>query len=152
MRTAAIRTAAVVGLAAALPLGAQGAMKAFAGPAGWDHTVQTTATASLPRSQETWKKSDGESLVLLADDGLAYDDVLAMVVKSAASLHASVNRDLTCAGRKAHEVEETFGPTVVHQMIVDDSPGVTKLTYTRPQKTPMSPDVTAAFTAYCGSP
>ncbi|MDB5068971.1 MAG: hypothetical protein JWM87_82 [Candidatus Eremiobacteraeota bacterium] len=37
-----------------------------------------------------------------------------------------------------------------HRAIVDDAPGVTRLTYTRPQATPVAADVTGAITAYCG--
>lgn len=40
----------------------------------------------------------------------------------------------------------TFGTTVVHQLIVDDAPGATKLTYVRPEGTPFATDVTSAIT------
>jgi hypothetical protein len=141
-------------LALALPSAAHAATKPFTGPAGWDHAVQATATPQNPRAQETWKKSDGQSLTELSDGGLAYDDVLAQIKKNAADnrLHPAVDRDRTCDGRRAHEVEETFGTSVVHQIIVDGAPGVTKLTYTRPNGMPMAPEVVSAITAYCGGP
>ncbi len=154
MTTAPLRAAsALIAFAAVLPLAAVAAAKPFPGPSGWDHTVGATATAQVPRAQETWKKSDGVLLTYLSDGGLSYDDITGMVKKNIAdnNLKTAVDRDRQCDGRRAHEVEMTFGTTVVHQVIVDDAPGVTKLTYTRPQGTPVSADVTSAMTAYCGS-
>lgn len=152
MRTATLPAAAtLLAFAAALTPAVSAAPKPFTGPAGWDHAVVSTATADSPRSNETWKKSDGESIVLLGDGGLTYADQLALVTKNAATLKAAVNRDRTCAGQSAHEVEETFGTTIVHQILIDNSPGVTKITYTRPQTVQPAAEVTAALNAYCGS-
>jgi hypothetical protein len=67
-------------------------------------------------------------------------------------LKASVDTDRKCDGRRAHELEMTFGTTVVHQIIVDDAPGLTKLTYARPQGVQSGADVAGVLTAYCGSP
>lgn len=156
MPSAPLRAAtALLAFAAVLPLAAVAAPKPFPGPpSGWDHAVVATPTPQTPRSQETWKKSDGESLTLLADDGLAYPDVVGMVKKNISDngLKPAVDRDRSCSGHQAHELEMTFGSTIVHQLIVDDAPGVMKLTYTRPQGTPMAADVTTAFTSYCGGP
>jgi hypothetical protein len=154
MTTAPLRAAsALIAFAAVLPLAALAAPKPFPGVSGWDHTVGATATAQVPRAQETWKKTDGELLTYLADGGLSYDDITGMVKKNIAdnSLKTAVDRDRQCDGKRAHEVEMTFGTTVVRQVIVDDAPGVTKLTYTRPQSTPVSTDVTSAIAAYCGT-
>ena len=131
---------------------ASAAGKPFVGPDGWDHTVGMTATAQLPRAQESWKKPDGEQLVYLSDGGLSYDDITALVKKNIADngIKTSVDRDRTCGGKRAHEVEMTFAPSIVHQIIVDDAPGVTKLTYSRPVGTAMATDAVAAITAYCG--
>ena len=153
MFTTPYRTAAALAaLAAILPFAAMAAAKPFVGPSGWDHVVGATATPQLPRAQETWKKSDGELLVYLSDGGLAYDDILGLVKKNISdnSIKTAVDKDRTCQGRRAHEVEMTFSPTVVHQLIVDDSPGVTKLTYTRPEGMKPSDDANAAITAFCG--
>ena len=155
MPTAPLRAAsALLAFAASLPIAAWAAAKPFAGPSGWDHTVGATATPQLPRAQETWKKSDGELLTYLSDGGLAYDDVVGLVHKNIAdnALKPSVDKDRTCDGRRAHEVEMTFGTTVVRQIIVDDSPGVTKLTYTRPQGMTAGTDATTAISTYCGGP
>ena len=136
MRTVAARTAtliAAVGLS--LPIAAAAAGKPFAGPAGWDHVVAMTASAQSPRTQESWKKSDGELITFMSDDGFK----------------PSVDKDRTCDGRRAHEVEMTFGTTVVHQIVIDDAPGLTKLTYTHPQGVGPSPDATSTIAAYCGS-
>ena len=153
MATMTLRAAmAIVACAALSPLAAVAAPHPFTGPSGWDHTVGTTATAQVPRAQETWKKSDGELLAYLSDSGLSYDDIIASVKKNITdnSLKPSVDRDRTCSGRRAHEVEMTFGATAIHQLIVDDAPGATKLTYARPQGSPFAPDVTSAIAAYCG--
>ena len=152
MRVAAFVAAAVVA-ALSLPPAAHAALKPFVGPAGWDHAVQGTPSPGAPHAQETWKKSDGESLVELDDGDLSYDDTIALVQKNIASngLHPAINRDRTCAGGRAHELEETFGTSIVHQLIVDDNPGVTKLTYIRAAGQPVDPAVSAAFAAYCGS-
>lgn len=144
---------ALLAFAALLPTAASAAPKQFTGPpSGWDHAVVATPTPQTPRSQETWKKSDGELITFLSDGGLAYDDIIVMIKKNITDnkLKPAVDRDRTCAGKRAHEVEMTFGPTVVHQVIIDDAPGVTKVTYTRGQETPASPDATAALNAYCG--
>jgi len=137
-----------------VPLAALGASKPFAGPAGWEHTVNVTATADAPRAQETWKKSDGQQLSYLADAALSFDDTIALVKKNVSDngFKTSVDTDRKCDGRRAHEVELAFGGSLVHQIIVDDAPGVTKLTYTRPQSATFGADVTSALNAYCGAP
>jgi hypothetical protein len=154
MPNAPLRAISVLAaLIAVVPLAALAAAKPFAGPAsGWDHTVGATATPQTPRGQETWKKSDGELLTYLSDGALSYDDALGMVKKNIADngLKPSVDTDRKCDGRRAHELEMTFGTTIVHQIIVDDAPGLTKLTYTRPQGTPVGADVTSTLNAYCG--
>jgi hypothetical protein len=145
----------LLAFAALLPIAASAATKPFTGPpSGWDHAVLASPTPQTPRAQETWKKSDGELITYLSDGGLVYDDSVAMIHKNISDngLKPSVDRDRTCNGRRAHEVEMAFGPTIVHQVIVDDAPGVTKVTYTRGQGTPASPDATAALTSYCGGP
>jgi hypothetical protein len=149
-----LRTAsALAALAVALPLAAPAAPKPFTLPAsGWDHTVGASPTPQVQRAQETWKKSDGELLTYLQDAGLSYDESVGLVKKNITDngLKTTVDTDRKCDGRRAHEVEMTFGTTIAHQILVDDAPGVTKLTYTRPQGTPLAPDVTAAINAYCG--
>ncbi len=138
----------------AVPLAVGAAPKPFAGPAtGWDHTVAVTATAAAPRAQETWKKRDGEFLTYLEDAGLSYDDTVAAVKKNVSdnNLTAAVDTDRKCDGRRAHEFEMTLGTTVFHQIVVDDAPGLTKITYARPQGVAMAPDVTAALATYCGT-
>jgi hypothetical protein len=155
MSNATLRTAsALAALAAFLPLAAQAAPKPFAGPtAGWDHTVGATATPQAPRALETWKKSDGEQITYLSDSALSYDDSIGAVKKNIADngFKATIDTDRKCDGRRAHELEMTFGTTIVHQIIIDDAPGVTRLTYTRSQGTPVAADVTSAITAYCGA-
>jgi hypothetical protein len=144
---------ALAALITVVPLAALAAPKPFAGPAsGWDHTVGASATPQTPRAQETWKKSDGELLTYLSDGTLSYDDTLGMVKKNIADngFKPSVDTDRKCDGRRAHELEMTFGTTIVHQIIIDDAPGLTKLTYTRPQGTPAGSDVTSTLNAYCG--
>ncbi len=153
MRSAAVRTATlIIALTVCPPFIAAAAGKPFTGPAGWDHTVTATPTPQVPRAQESWKKSDGEQLTLLTDDELSYDDTVAMIHKNITGngLKPAVDKDRTCDSRRAHEVEMTLGSTVVHQIVVDDAPGVTKLTYTRTQGTPMNPDIAGALTTYCG--
>jgi hypothetical protein len=153
MSTALLSSSAFVALLAALPAVVMAAPKPFAGPDGWNHTVGATATAQSPRAQETWKKTDGEFVTYLADGGLSYDDMVALVKKNITDhgFKTSVDTDRKCDGRRAHEVEMTFGTSVVHQIIIDDAPGVTKLTYTRRQGSAIPADVTNAITAYCGT-
>jgi hypothetical protein len=154
MLNASLRNAtALVALTALLPLAALAAPKPFTGPtSGWDHTVGATATPQAPRAQETWKKSDGEYITYLSDAGLTYDDTLALVKKNITDngFKPTVDTDRKCDGRRAHEVEMTFGTSVVRQIIVDDAPGVTKVTYMRPTAVAPSADVSTAITAYCG--
>ena len=153
MPSSSFRTAsAVLAFAAFVPLAAFAATKPFPGPSGWEHSVGATPTADAPRAQETWKKSDGELLTYLADAGLSFDDTLARVKKNVVdnAFKTSVDVDRTCDGRRAHEVELTFGTSVVHQIIIDDAPGVTKLTYSRPQALTPGADATSALNAYCG--
>lgn len=153
MRNALVRSAVVAALAAGVPLAAAAAAKPFTGPAGWDHTVGMTATAASPRAQETWKKSDGQLITFLSDGALSYDDSVAQIHKNVADngFKPAVDKDRTCDGKRAHEIEMTFGTTIVHQVVVDDGPGVTKVTYTHPQNIPASADALAALTTYCGS-
>jgi hypothetical protein len=147
---------ALAALAALLliPAVAAAAPKPFTGPsAGWDHNVATTPSAQTPRALETWKKSDGEYLTYLEDAGLSYDDALAAVKKNIGdnAVKTTVDTDRQCAGRRAHEFEMTLGTTIVRQIIVDDAPGLTKLTYARPGGTPAAADATSALTAYCAA-
>jgi hypothetical protein len=153
MRSVLRAAAAIIAIAALLPLAVAAATKPFPGVTGWDHTVGATPSAQTPRAQETWKKSDGEQLTYLADGGLAYDDIVAMVKKNVADngIKPALDKDRTCEGKRAHEIEMAFGTTVVHQIIVDDSPGVTKLTFSRAQGQSMPAEVTSALTSYCGS-
>jgi hypothetical protein len=152
MRTFSVRVAALI-FAAFAPTAVSAALKPFTGPAGWDHTVAATATPALPRSQEAWKKSDGEQLIYLADAGLAFDEMVTQVKKNVAdnNMKPSLAKDRTCAGQRAYEIELPIGASIIHQIIVDESPGVTKLTYLRPQGAPPSPVVMSALEAYCGS-
>jgi hypothetical protein len=153
MPSAPLRATALFACVALMPIAAWAAPKPFSGPpSGWDHTVVSSPTPQQPRAQETWKKSDGEQITYLSDGGLAYDDIVGMVHKNISDngLRPAVDRDRTCEGHRAHEVEMTFGTTIVHQVIVDDAPGVTKVTYTRGQGTSAGADVTAAISAYCG--
>ena len=154
MPSASFRTAcALLAFAAFVPLAALAATKPFPGPTGWDHSVGATPTAEAPRAQETWKKSDGEQLSYMADAGLSFDDTMASVKKNLTEngFKASVDADRKCVGRRAHEIELTFGSSVVHQIIVDDAPGVTKVTYSRPQAVKPAADATNAINAYCES-
>ena len=153
MPNASLRTAtALLALAAFMPLAALAAAKPFPGPSGWEHSVGATPTAEAPRAFETWKKSDGEQLTYLFDAGLSYDDTLASIKKNVTDngFKTSVDTDRKCDGRRAHEVELTFGTTVVRQIVVDDAPGVTKVTYARPQGMAAAADATSSLTAYCG--
>ena len=153
MRTSTLcASTALLALAVLFPLGAAAASKPFTGPAGWDHSVAVTPTPQTPRASETWRKSDGELLNYLADGGTVYDDTVALIKKNLTdnAFKTSIDTDRKCDGRRAHELEMTIGTSVVHQVIVDDAPGVTKLTYTRNQGLPMDPAVTAAINAYCG--
>ena len=149
MRTFSVRVAALI-FAAFAPTAVSAALKPFTGPAGWDHTVAATATPALPRSQEAWKKSDGEQLIYLADAGLAFDDMVTQVKKNVAdnNMKPSLAKDRTCAGQRAYEIELPIGASIIHQIIVDQAPGVTKL---RPQGSAPSPVVVSALEAYCGS-
>jgi hypothetical protein len=143
---------ALAALIAAVPFAALAAPKPFTGPAaGWDHNVAATPSAQAPRALETWKKKDGEYVTYLADGGLSYDETLAAVKKNIGDngVKTSVDTDRQCAGHRAHEFEMTLGSTIVHQLIVDDAPGLTKITYARPEGTPPAPDATTALTAYC---
>lgn len=153
MTTTPLRAAAaLVAFAVAVPLAAAAAPKPFSGPADWEHSVGATPSPQSQRAQESWKKGDG-TVSYLEDGSLAYDDILGMVKKNVTTnnLKPAVDRDRTCDGRRAHEIEMTLGTTVVRQIVVDDGPGVTRLTYTRPQGTAPATDVTAALSAYCGA-
>lgn len=153
MLSASLRkTPALLALAAFIPLAAFAATKPFPGPSGWEHAVGATPTAEMPRAQETWKKSNGELMTYLADAALSYDDSVAAVKKNVTDngFKTTVDADRKCDGRRAHEVEMAFGTSVVRQIIVDDAPGVTKVTYLRPQDVKPTADATGAISAYCG--
>ena len=153
MTRAPFRAASLAAIAVLFPLTALAVTKPFAGPTGWDHVVAATASAQTPRAQEIWKRTDGETLVYLEDSTLIYDDVIGQIQKNIAenAIRTSIDKDRTCDSRRAHEVEMTFGPGVIHQIVIDDGPGVTKLTYTHATGAPASPDVLATIAAYCGS-
>jgi hypothetical protein len=153
MPTPSLRAVTLILIAALTPNAALAVTRPFTGPAGWEHTVGATSTAALPRAQETWKKNDGEQLTYLADGGLTFDDMVGQVKKNIAdnNMKPSVAKDRTCAGRRAYEIELSLGPSIVHQIIVDDAPGVTKVTYVRAQGMPPSAEVSAMFDTYCAS-
>ena len=150
------RLLAAILLAAAVagPAAAAATPKPFSGPAtGWDHTVLAPPGPTATHVQELWKKSDSEQIMYLEDSGLVYDTIIASLKDniSTRNLKPSVDRDRTCDGRRAHEVELTFGNSVVHQVIVDDAPGVTKINFTWPDGKTESPDAAKALIAYCGA-
>jgi hypothetical protein len=154
MRSTLLRaTLAFAVLVAAWRTGPACAGQPFAGPKGWDHTVSATPTPQAPRALETWKKPNGEFLTYLSDGALSYDDVIVMVKKNVSDngIKTDIDADRKCGGRRAHELEMILGATVVDQIIVDDAPGVTRLTYSRPQTMAKSADVTSALTDYCGA-
>ncbi|HZO94801.1 MAG TPA: hypothetical protein VFB22_13740 [Candidatus Baltobacteraceae bacterium] len=147
-------TAAVAFAALLAPFAAGAAPKPFTGPAGWNHTVTATPSPTSPRSAESWQKGDQNVSALNSTD-VVYGDVVAAVHKNMAgnNVHPTVDRDITCAGKPAHELEMTLNGTTFHQLIIDEGTGggTTRITYSRPQSMSPAPDVTAAFTAYCGS-
>jgi hypothetical protein len=150
MRTAII--AAALAFAACMLPAAAGAQRAFSGPAGWDHTASGAPGAAAPSSIETWKKGE-QSVSVLTDTSVAYADVLARVRKNIGDngIHPAVDRDLTCGGKPAHEVEMTLGTTTFHQLLIDEGTGQgsTRVTYSRPQSAPAATEVAAALSAYC---
>jgi len=153
MPTPSLRAATLTLIVALAPTAALAVARPFTGPAGWEHTVGATQSGAPPRAQETWKKSDGEQLTYMADAGLTFDDMVGQVKKNIAenNMKPTVAKDRSCAGRRAYEIELALGPSIVHQIIVDDSPGVTKVTYVRAQGTPPSAEVGTMLDTYCAS-
>lgn len=142
---------------AAVPLAAA-AMKSFPGPSSWTHVAATTSGATV--SQDVWKSSDGPSadvLAVMTETTMKYDDVLAAVHSNVAAggIKLSLDKDMTCAGDRAHNFEMSFGPdgkkTLVNQTIIADGTGTTRITYTRADGKPFSDDVKTAVASYCGS-
>src|SRR5581483_7047099 len=105
-------TAAVAFAALLAPFAAGAAPKPFTGPAGWNHTVTATPSPTSPRSAESWQKGDQNVSALNSTD-VVYGDVVAAVHKSMAgnNVHPTVDRDITCAGKPAHELEMTLNGT-----------------------------------------
>jgi hypothetical protein len=151
-----VRVTTAVCAVIAIPLAAS-ADKFFAAPTGWNHVV--VSAAGTPRSQDVWKSSDSPNadvLQLMVDATAKYDDVLASVRANAASgaMLLTIDRDLTCDGKKAHTFELEFGQgkkILVNQTVVADGEGTTRITYTRQDGQPFSNDVKAAIAEYCGS-
>jgi hypothetical protein len=140
-------------LAALAPAAAAAAPKPFTGPGGgWAHTVLSSPSPTTSLVQETWKSGD-QQISYFSNKDLVYETSLASVQENMATndLKPSIDRDRTCDGRRAHEVEITLGPTVIHQVLVDDAPGVTKLNFIWPKNGSESPDAVKALAAYCGS-
>jgi len=81
------------------------------------------ATAQSPRTRRRGERATG-NFTFMSDDTLSYDDSLGMIRKNVTDngLKPSVDKDRTCGGRRAHEIEMTFGTTIVHQIVIDDAP------------------------------
>ena len=143
----ALRAAAALIAFVALPLVASAAAKPFPALAGWDHTTPHQSTGRLT---ESYKKGD-QLVTYLTDANLSYADQLAAVKKNIADngIKPTMDTDLSCGGKHAHEVEMLLGITVYHQLLVDDSPGVTKVTYARAQGSSPANDALAALQGYC---
>ena len=154
MRTALL-PAALAFAALAIPLAAGAAPKPFTGPAGWDHHVTATPSPMSPRSAESWQRGDQSVSAVNASD-VVYADVIVAVHKNMTTnnVHPTLDRDMTCAGKPAHEIEMTLNGTTFHQLIVDEGTGAgtTRITYSRPQSMTPAADVTAALAAYCAAP
>jgi hypothetical protein len=150
MKNAFSRVAALAALLLAVPLAASAAMKPFTGPAGWDHTVETNSPTSV---LEIWRKGTTQSIAYLYNSAIVFDDNVATIKKNVAdnSMKTTVDKTSTCAGKRAYTVGISMGPTYIEQLVIDEAPGVTKLTYSRPQSDSTPPEVTAALAAYCGS-
>ena len=151
MHTAFIRAAALTAFVA-LPLAASAASKPFPALAGWDHTTPQLATPAPGRGYDTYKKDD-QQVTVLSDTGLVYADIVGAVKKNVSDngIKTSIDRDFTCGTKHAHEIEMILGSTVYRQLIVDDNPGVTKVTYMRTQGSTPAADALGALTSYCGT-
>lgn len=132
-----------------VPAAAGAAVKPFAGPAGW----QLSETRGLGSNvQQAWKSS-GQSLNFIYDDGLRFDDVIGSIETTASSnrVRRSISLHINCDGRPAYEVAMNFGTSYVRQLVVDEGPGVAKLTYVRPGNLVTPDEVVGAFAEYCNS-
>jgi hypothetical protein len=130
---------------------AAAATKPFTGPAGWDHTVESNTPASV---LEIWKKEGSkQSIAYLFNSAIVFDENVANIKKNIAdnSMKMTLEKTGTCAGKRSYTVGISFGPSYIQQLIIDEAPGVSKITYSRPDADSTPDEVTAAITAYCGS-
>jgi hypothetical protein len=143
------RAASFLTLALLIPGIAVAATKPFAGPAGWE---QSATAGTAPKIQQSWK-SNGQQINFIYDGELKYADVISMIKTniSANNIPTSMNLERTCDGKAAYEVAMVFGKSYIRQVVIDESPGVAKITYVRPDDAQTPGDVTGALSGYCGS-
>ncbi|GAC1545969.1 MAG: hypothetical protein NVS2B17_28800 [Candidatus Velthaea sp.] len=151
-----IRMCAAVCVAVAVPVAAFAA-KTFEPPTGWNHVVASTPGVS--RTQDVWKAGEGQNadvLAVLTDSSVGFIDALGAVRSNVqgGGLKMTIDQDRTCDGKKAHMFELSFGAdkkTLINQTIVDEGSGSMRITYTRIDGQPFSPEVKAALAAFCGT-
>ena len=143
------RVASLLTLALLIPGIAAAAAKPFTGPAGWEQS-ETPGTA--PKIKQSWK-NNGQQINFIYDGELKYEDVISMIKTNVSTnnIPTSINLERKCDGKPAYEVAMVFGKSYIRQIIIDESPGVAKITYVRPDDAQTPTDVTGAVSGYCGA-
>jgi hypothetical protein len=128
---------------------------AFVGPAAW--TANGDASGSDPAHPLLQWHLPGDTSASLTylKSPASYDDSLALIHTnfSTNKIKPSVDKDIPCQGKTAHEVEFAIGPDghkiVINRILVPAADGVATITYSRADGTAFDSDVQKSETAFC---
>jgi hypothetical protein len=98
------------------------------------------------------------TVTLIEDTTTSYTDSLGMIEKNFSDNHikTSINKDFTCAGKTAHDVEFATGPdghqVTINRILIPDGTGVMTVTYARAASDGgWDKAVLDSVKAYCGT-
>jgi hypothetical protein len=130
---------------------------AFVGPAAW--TANSAAPASDPAHPllQWHLPGDTSASLTFLKSTASYDDSLALIHTnfSTNKIKPSLDKDIPCQGKTAHEVEFAIGPDghkiVINRLLVPTADGVATVTYSRADGTAFDSDVQKSETAFCAA-
>jgi len=130
---------------------------AFVGPAAWTANGGTSGSDPAHPLLQWHLPGDTSASLTYSKSTASYDDSLALIHAnfSTNKIKPSVDKDISCQGKTAHEIEFAIGPdghkVVINRILVPTSDGVATITYSRADGTAFDSDVQKSETAFCAA-
>jgi len=130
---------------------------AFDGPAAWTANGGPAGSDPAHPLLQWHLPGDTAASLTFLKSTASYDDSLALIHTnfSTNKIKPSIDKDIPCQGKTAHEVEFAIGPDghkiVINRILVPTSDGVATITYSRADGTAFDSDVQKSETAFCAA-